>query len=840
MSSWVRTDMLMSALRSLLGVDGITYSDLKNETYRKRFSEYLPWVAYDSEKQAYICTDNSVGWIFECSPMAFASQKTVDTLEGLLRINAPDGSILQFILIADNYVRHYLDTYKALKIGEDELIRESIERFTQFIQEGTEGIDKLNNIPVRDFRLIVAFKVPGKELDAEGTNIDEMRSTILEILSGANLFPKVIKCEELVDWMRRFFNESYIGNGDGHYSDNVPINRQIIFAETPIEKTMKHMRIGNRYFRCTTPKTVPKEIDLISTNLLFGGIWGVQQDINQYRTPFIYCLNIFYTSLRAKLHAKCNAILQQKGFGSFALQHEARQEEHKWAVDELEKGRKFLRIIPIVWVYGKDETTVSESIVRAKRLWEDCGYIMQEDRGILPILFVASLPLGLYGTANTINNLDRDFVAPTDTIATLLPTQADFAGGGKPHLLLTGRKGQLCSLDIFDANANNHNAFITAQPGAGKSFFINYLAYNYFSAGAKIRIIDIGDSYLKMTRLCGAKYLDFGKEKLSINPFQSIVDEEYDLPIIAQIVAQMAYSNTEKVDPTEAEIQLLQNAVKWAYDQEATEAEIDLVYQYLKTFPDNVTGDHYKSMSSLFSAELTNIAHRLAFNMRQFSRDGMYGGFFNGRSSFNIHNDTFVVLELGKLSEQKALFNVATLQVINAVTNDFYRSDRSEKKLVIFDEAWQFLRDNAIMQKVIEDGYRKARKHSGSFSVVTQSVNDLELFGRVGKVIFANSSFKFFLQADDIEKARSTGILDYGDFELALLKSVKQNRPKYSEIFMDTPFGKGVARLAVDPFSYYIYTSAPDDNKRIETIMREKGIPYEKAIKEILRNSEGR
>jgi conjugal transfer ATP-binding protein TraC len=138
------------------------------------------------------------------------------------------------------------------------------------------------------------------------------------------------------------------------------------------------------------------------------------------------------------------------------------------------------------------------------------------------------------------------------------------------------------------------------------------------------------------------------------------------------------------------------------------------------------------------------------------------------------------------------------------------------------------------MQKVIEDGYRKARKHSGSFSVVTQSVNDLELFGRVGKVIFANSSFKFFLQADDIEKARSTGILDYGDFELALLKSVKQNRPRYSEIFMDTPFGKGVARLAVDPFSYYIYTSAPDDNKRIETVMQQKGISYEKAIKEIL------
>jgi hypothetical protein len=35
---------------------------------------------------------------------------------------------------------------------------------------------------------------------------------------------------------------------------------------------------------------------------------------------------------------------------------------------------------------------------------------------------------------------------------------------------------------------------VSAQTGAGKSFFINYLVYNYYGAGAKIRIIDIGDS----------------------------------------------------------------------------------------------------------------------------------------------------------------------------------------------------------------------------------------------------------------------------------------------------------------------------------------------------------
>jgi len=42
----------------------------------------------------------------------------------------------------------------------------------------------------------------------------------------------------------------------------------------------------------------------------------------------------------------------------------------------------------------QDEKLVSESLVRAKRLWEDCGYVMQEDRGILPILFIRRFPSG--------------------------------------------------------------------------------------------------------------------------------------------------------------------------------------------------------------------------------------------------------------------------------------------------------------------------------------------------------------------------------------------------------------------------------------------------------------
>ena len=238
----------MSLLRCLLGIPGLTLTDLRNETYRKRFSEYLPWIAFDPQTKAYLCADNTAGFIFECSPLAFAGEKTADTLEGILRLNLPDGSVLQFILLADDHIDPYVSTYRSLKTRDDPLVRAGVERFGAFLLSGTEGLAKLNTIPVRDFRLIVALKLPAKQ---DG-DMHELRSAVAEILSGARLFPSLMEPEELFAWMRRFFNGRH---NDGRYNDDIPLNRQIILAETPIEKTMKELRIGDRFFRCTTPRT---------------------------------------------------------------------------------------------------------------------------------------------------------------------------------------------------------------------------------------------------------------------------------------------------------------------------------------------------------------------------------------------------------------------------------------------------------------------------------------------------------------------------------------------------------------------------------------------------------
>ena len=139
------------------------------------------------------------------------------------------------------------------------------------------------------------------------------------------------------------------------------------------------------------------------------------------------------------------------------------------------------------------------------------------------------------------------------------------------------------------------------------------------------------------------------------------------------------------------------------------------------------------------------------------------------------------------------------------------------------------------MKDVIEEGLRRARKYSGSFTVITQSILDIEQFGSVGNVIMSNTDFKFYLQSPDFAQAREKKFIQCGEFTLRLMDSVKTNKPKYSEIYMETPYGHGVVRLVVDPWSYYVYTSAGNEIAEIEQLVAENGGDYALAIEEMVR-----
>lgn len=829
---------MLSALRSFghrvrdASEQGLRFSDLLRAADRHPFSVYLPWLAHDDETDTYVLQDGTVGALWECHPLAFASAQTANGLDGLFRLGLPDGAVLQFVLHADPHLEGHLASYQSLKTRPDPTVEACVDAFTAFLREGTAGIPKLSGIPARDFRLFVGLKVPMDKTSP--LRWEDLRASTEEILQGASLWPRSVEPEALLAWARRLFNDDAGGNAT-HYDPERAIRDQVIYAETGVWDEGRHLAIGENHWACLTPKANPKEVDLFSTNQLAGGVWGLVSDADQIQTPFLLSLNLIFESLAPRLHAKCNLVLGQGAAGSFAPSLARKKEEYLRAVDSLERGAVFVRALPTLWVWGRDKQLVAEALTRAKRIWENSGYVMQQDRGILKVLFLLSLPFGLYLQGKNLENIARDAIVDSEAATAILPVQADFAGGGKPALLFVGRKGQLATLDFFDYRANNHNFLIAAESGSGKSFLTNYVAYNYWANEAMVRVVDIGGSYKKLARITNGRYIDFGEagaggKPLCLNPFTHIVEPEHELQVVDAVVAQMIYSRSG-ARPSETESSLIRSAVQWAWAQEENEADVDAIYHFLANLKD-VPGLDDAPM--LKHPKIVEQAGMLSFNLREFTSQGTFGRYFNGRSTFDIRSDEFVVLELEHLKGQTSLFRVVTLLVINAVTQDLYLSDRSRERFVMFDEAWQFLEHEAdTLTQVINEGYRRARKYQGSFGIIVQSIEDLAQFGKVGQVILNNSSFKLFLQSSGFHKAKQKGLVDYDDFTMRILQSLASKKGDYSEIFADTPFGVGVLRLVVDPFFYGVCTSNGKENAAIEGAVA-RGMTYAQAIRQML------
>ena len=137
---------------------GMTTSDLSWMTRRIKFSDYLPWIAYDPVTDIYLNADNTIGYLWECLPLCFAGEKTQSALEGLFRLGYPAGTVLQFILFADPNLESHLEAYHGNRSRDLPLARQTADEFSFFLKQATN--ESTFGAPLRNYRLFVALKMP--------------------------------------------------------------------------------------------------------------------------------------------------------------------------------------------------------------------------------------------------------------------------------------------------------------------------------------------------------------------------------------------------------------------------------------------------------------------------------------------------------------------------------------------------------------------------------------------------------------------------------------------------------------------------------------------------------
>jgi conjugal transfer ATP-binding protein TraC len=182
-----------------------------------------------------------------------------------------------------------------------------------------------------------------------------------------------------------------------------------------------------------------------------------------------------------------------------------------------------------------------------------------------------------------------------------------------------------------------------------------------------------------------------------------------------------------------------------------------------------------------------------------------------------MEND-FVVCELDGLKNQKQLQQVVLLQLISAITNEMYLSNKngnSRKKILIIDEAWQLL-DDPIMSRAMETAFRTARKYDSSIFLVTQGIADMYK-STSGQTMIENASWQIILQqkTEAIDAVKNAGQLTLDPYSYEMLKTLTTVPGQYSEMMIVCNGAAGVFRLTVDKFTQVMFSTSGAERTRI-------------------------
>lgn len=830
-------DMVIRFLNSLIGryndsqvldTGGIKAGKLQKLVQRDRFSPLLPYDIFCSDQKYWQAADDCISFVFECVPLTYASRKTYDNLKGVLD-TLPFESVLQTTIVADNFVEPLLKRYSSLRTGQHEdnlLLADNVVK--QYRNASNSGFANMGMIPARNFRVFVSVKLPVDEFTDQQKFI---RDAIFNALTTARLNPTYVTPGVLCPLLQRLFNdeENVPDPNVWKYNPNIAVKNQIILGGTKTNFKDDHIELGDS--KIATIQTVndyPYEtLNDLTINKVFGRILGHVDDVNQCTFPFLCTVNFVMCDLKKTIHVKTEASMIQKKSGSTAKFKQNKEQEYKDTAQALDKGERYVRVIPIILTLAKDLNAANENKAKINALWKREGFTLNHERGsLLSILFLMALPLGFYNLSNIITFLERDRLMPAESAARFMTVQGDFSGIGKPVTLLTGRKGQIVPIDIFDENLAKKNGIIAAATGSGKSYLANRLIEDMSSVGTIIRIFDLGRSYKKLCRLKKGNFLEFTRESNeNLNPFTFATEES--LPSIKTVIEQMIWSSSGNM-PTETQSSIVKAAVSKVWKDHGNDGNPTHVQKVLQNFKSTIE-DYGEGFDDSAYDGINKISVELAFNMSDFTT-GPYAQWFNGKSTLDISSDEFVVLELDDLKHQPDLFNVVVVQIINYMSTHLYQGTRARPIFNLFDEAWQWADDKSLIGESIAAGYRLARKYYGAFFTVFQSLQDLEKFGKHGSVIKVNSAWKFLLMANDYTDACERKLLDLDPFMLEMAKSVRLVKGFYSEVLIQSDLCEGVARLPNDRFSHLVATSDPKDNQLILHTAEQRGVSELQAI----------
>lgn len=813
-----------------------------------RAASVFPILAYDEETKTFVNDDGTAGFAYSCETMKGADDQLHERLKSFINTDFPDETILSFFWFRSPDILKNVADMQLMRIEkgiQNPLLNSFTQQRADFLKRSTlHAIDPHTAQRVHDLKLIITCKIPIKgkwPTKEEQYTIDSYRKKTKASLDTLSMRPKSMRAKDLLQVLSSVLNwaedSSWRQNATDH-DPNRPLSEQVLDYQNDITYTPGYVKVGDTYLKLLSAKRLPDSMFFGDAIKYVGDLRGGNVAIKQ---NYAIICNIYYPPTDKSKHSmeRSRAIALNQAKGPLVALVPILAEKKKGfdaLYQSVNDGNRIVKMTYTMMIFGKSEDEVTEAAAHARSYWREQRFTMLEDRFIQLPLLINCLPM--MADKEAVSDLWRYKTLTAEHASVVLPVFGEWKGTGTPHLNLISRNGQLMNFSLHDTNSNK-NMLICATSGGGKSFFTNEIILSYMSEGAQVWVIDVGRSYLKLAEVMGGDFVHFGPESdISINPFPLIasMDGQKDTRSKKLTPEELhaIESGEERDDGEEDAIVGLVSAMATINspldDVQLTALRTIVSETWLEKDRDMLVDDVAQRCGAHEDRRVRDLSTRL----HAFTSKGSYGRYFARPNNVSF-NAQLTVLELEELKSRAHLQKVVLFQLIYQIQQAVYLGDRSKRKLIVIDEAWDLLANGGPeVQRFIEHAYRRFRKYGASVLLVTQSIQDMYK-SPVGEAIVENSATKgLFSHKDEaVDKLKREAKLTLPDGGYALLKTVHTNAPWYSEIFLETERGSGVGRLFVSDFQKLLYSTNPEEVVEIQNYT-DRGYSTVDAINAIL------
>lgn len=412
---------------------------------------------------------------------------------------------------------------------------------------------------------------------------------------------------------------------------------------------------------------------------------------------------------------------------------------------------------------------------------------------------------------------ERSKKIKTTNLSDFLPLYGPWRGHTNSSILLRSRLGSIVNFDPFSSELTNHNMLISGGSGSGKSFCANILLLHLMKENPKIFIVDIGNSYGRLCEMLGGESVKFGLDmNLSLNPFDLLEGEETP--------------SGEKIKFLVSLVELMTKEDESSGLNKLEKAELEeSILKCYEKFTSPILSDLKQCLLEHSEPSLRRIGRIL----NAWTGETTFGKFIDRPTSVKLKN-SLISFDLKGLDTVPDLQAVCLFLITDLVWREVQK-DRSVKKILLFDECWQLLENEAGSQ-FIGNVFRTFRKYYAGVIAISQDIDDFAR-SKVASAILPNSGTKWILMQKGANQKRLIEVLQLNDSEASLITSLKQERGKYSEAFLITGDNRSIVAIEPTPLEYWIATT---DARDVAYFEQEKRENEDLSTSELVKNISGK